>query len=65
MLANLRLILAVEVQAGNQSYVEAVGTDPVAPARRAFAGGKDHAAARRRWLGQRADHASGSITIDY
>src|SRR4030088_2001278 len=41
------------------SYVEAFGTGPVAPAGRAFAGGKAHAGARRRRLGQRADHAGG------
>src|SRR6266851_8802717 len=41
------------------SYVEAFGTGPVAPAGRAFADRKAHAAARRRWLGQRAGHAGG------
>src|ERR1700746_3412863 len=41
------------------SYVEAFGAGPLAPAGRAFADGKAHAAARRRRLGQRADHAGG------
>src|SRR5580692_139010 len=41
------------------SYVEAFGAGPVAPAGRAFADRKARAAARRRRLGQRADHAGG------
>jgi hypothetical protein len=41
------------------SYVEAFGAGPLAPAGRAFADGKAHVAARRRRLGQRADHAGG------
>src|SRR4030088_1482138 len=41
------------------SYVEAFGAGPVAPAGRAFAGGKTHLEACRGRLGQRADHAGG------
>jgi hypothetical protein len=41
------------------SYLEAFGAGSVAPAGRAFADGKAHVAARRRRLGQRADHAGG------
>src|SRR3979411_2585563 len=40
------------------SYVEAFGTGPVAPAGRAFADGKAHAAARRRRVGAAAATAT-------